>query len=518
MQAESLLHYHLIEKLGEGGMGVVWRAHDTRLERDVALKILPPDPAGDPVRKQRFAREARSASALSHPNIITVFEINEDRGVPFIAMEYVRGHTLAHILRSGALSVERAVPYALEIAAALDHAHKAGIVHRDLKPGNVMITPEDRVKVLDFGLAKHYRASESTLAAEATVTVQLTEAGTTMGTVAYMSPEQSVGDPVDHRSDIFSFGAVFYQMLTGALPFQATTQAGLLRAIHLEEPRPVADLRPGAPPLCDKIIAKAMEKKPEDRYQSMAELVRDLRQVLPGLPTTGELRFAETHDTATVAVPVRPAPRRRPWLWPAVAILAVSVAGFGAYLYRSRNAPPPASKDAPLTGTPQELYAEALRLLDRYDQPGNVDSATRRLEAVLQKEPSNAGAHAALARAYYHRNGLSPDPQWLRLATESAKRAVELNGDLAAGHLATAIAANETGKREQALAAIARALDLDPANSIAHMWAGHIHLAMGKKPEALAAYQKAVALAPGDWPGLMALGVYHYRLGNYEQA
>src|SRR5262245_9009689 len=260
MQGKRLRQYVIAQKLGEGGMGVVWKAHDTMLVRDVALKILPAEGAASEVRRERFFREARAASALNHPNIITVYEINSVDDVDYIAMELVEGETLSARLARGAMSIGEALDVARQMAEALARAHKAGIVHRDLKPGNVMINHDGLVKVLDFGLAKvgaHRKEDEQT---SDETRLALTRVGTAIGTLGYMSPEQAIGDPVDARSDVFSFGVVLYLMLTRAMPFEGDTNTDLLRALHFGEPKDLASLRPEVPAWLVLVVSKALAK------------------------------------------------------------------------------------------------------------------------------------------------------------------------------------------------------------------------------------------------------------------
>ena len=299
MVGEILLHYRITERLGAGGMGVVWKAIDTHLGREVALKLLPPEDTRDPVSVSRFLREARSASALNHPNIITIYEANTAGNIPFIAMEYVRGAALNELLRDGPLGVTRTIEIALEICAALQHAHDHGIVHRDLKPGNIMLTTAGAVKVLDFGLAKRTPQAAAT-GADATVTAPLTVAGVTVGTLAYMSPEQAMGEDVDARGDLFSLGVVLYEMLSNARPFDGSSKVGAVRRILNAEPTPLRDIVPGIPAALEGIVLRCLEKEPSDRYASAAEAASDLRQVLSAVTQ------AEAASTATMAVvPVR---------------------------------------------------------------------------------------------------------------------------------------------------------------------------------------------------------------------
>jgi eukaryotic-like serine/threonine-protein kinase len=269
MIGQSLLHYKIVEKLGEGGMGVVYKARDTHLDRDIALKLLP---TSDPDRKSRFVREAKAASALNHPGIIMIYDASSAEGTDFIAMEYVPAVTLAHRIRSG-LELADALGYAIAIADALSRAHGAGIIHRDLKPANVMISLEGHVKVVDFGLAK---LTEVPAAASQEKTETVTELGLVVGTVAYMSPEQAQGRQVDSRSDIFSFGAVLYEMITHQRPFQGGTTLETLSAILREEPHPMPS---ATPPDLANVVRLCLKKDPQRRFQHMA----DIKVALPEL-------------------------------------------------------------------------------------------------------------------------------------------------------------------------------------------------------------------------------------------
>jgi serine/threonine protein kinase len=222
-------HYEVLEQLGAGGMGVVYLARDSRLNRKVALKLLPPELSATPEARQRFTREAQSASALNSPNIVTIYEIGSDEETDFIAMEYIQGETLAEVMRRGTADPETSLAYALQIASALAAAHRVGIVHRDIKPGNVMVTQDGLIKVLDFGLAKAAARDDEEQPQAVTATTPLTQMGVAVGTLRYMSPEQALGENVDARSDVFSFGIVLYEMFTGQAPFAEATPAGTFR-------------------------------------------------------------------------------------------------------------------------------------------------------------------------------------------------------------------------------------------------------------------------------------------------
>lgn len=316
---ETLAHYRVEAKLGEGGMGAVYKAFDTRLHRSVALKVLPAGHLADPESKQRLVREARAASALNHPNIVTVHDIASDRGIDFIAMEYVDGQSLDRLIRGKALPRKSALDYAVQIAGALAKAHSAGIVHRDLKPANVVVTGDGRVKLLDFGLAKRVHL------AEGETTTQTVE-GAIVGTPGYMSPEQVEGKGADERSDIFAFGAMLYEMLSGRRAFAGDSIISILGAVLRAEPPPLA----GVPPELSRLVTRCLRKDPTRRFQTMADLKVTLEEL------------KEDSDPGKLA-PGAPAPAKwRRWLWAAgFATIAALLVSAAVLLWRLREASPP---------------------------------------------------------------------------------------------------------------------------------------------------------------------------------
>jgi tetratricopeptide (TPR) repeat protein/predicted Ser/Thr protein kinase len=316
MIGKTVSHYRILEKLGEGGMGVVYKAEDTQLQRLVALKFLPPHVSSDSEEKARFVHEARSASALNHPNVTTIYGIEESAEGLFIAMECVEGKTLKQIVKEGPLPIKKVLDIAIQACEGLALAHEKGVVHRDIKSENIMVTARGQVKIMDFGLAKLKGASK------------LTRTGTTVGTIGYMSPEQASGEDVDQRSDIFSFGVVLYEMLTGRLPFEGENQAAIVNAIINEEPQPVARFASQVSAKLEDAVAKALAKERDERYQHIDDLLADLRRERKTLEYARTARISGVADAARAGrAPQSESGRRtRPWLGKRVLRIAIPVA------------------------------------------------------------------------------------------------------------------------------------------------------------------------------------------------
>jgi serine/threonine protein kinase len=361
MVGKKILHYQLIDKIGAGGMGEIYKGQDSRLNRLVAVKILSPGVATDPERKRRFFQEAQAASALNHPNIITLYDIVSEGDVQCLVMEYISGKTLRDLTPAGGLDPAQALQYAAQIASALTAAHAAGIIHRDLKPSNIMVTTSGLVKVLDFGLAKWVDAGMSGHTGDqSTMDTALTREGSIIGTVSYMSPEQAEGKRVDVRSDIFSFGSVMYEMLTGRRAFEGRSGISTLSSILRDDVKPIYQASPDVPPLLEQIVLRCLPKEPSARWQSMKEIEGALLTLQRQLDPEGH--FASP-------VPIAPSSPVQPSAFQAAASAPGAIASVSTEAETSFEIAQPLEKAQPPERAPMPSVAVPVNGPTKTDRP-----------------------------------------------------------------------------------------------------------------------------------------------------
>lgn len=567
MIGEKLLHYEILDRLGEGGMGVVYKARDPRLQRTVALKVLPADRSSDPVRRARLLREARAAAALSHPHIVTVHDIASEGGVDFIVMEHVGGRPLGKLIPERGLPVAEALRIGIQVADALAAAHAAGVVHRDMKPSNVVIAADGRAKVLDFGLATV--ASE----AERGAAERLTQDGAVVGTITYMSPEQSVGQPADARSDMFSFGLVLYEMLAGASPFKSRSTAEHFHMLNYSTPAPVRALRPAVPEALERLLARILERRPEDRPSDMREVERELRRLAAETaaqpiedvaaidPEGVTLERAAPGPSATATRPAAPTHPPAPGTERAsIAVLpfaslsadpddAFTAAGIASEIIVALGGVPDLRVASELASfrfrdKEVELGEIAKTLRTRYLLTGSLRRSGDRIRVLAKLDDAEAGAQI-WSKAYDRRLA-----DLFAVQEEIAQAIVGATG----GEIIRADAArlnrsspeqldawgllhrayhfwNHAFSREgleEALAQARRAVELDPAYAAAHAFLALyltqrvIHLLTPRveeeRQEALRAAEKAVELAPRDPKALENAGLVFYHSSLHERS
>ena len=417
MASQQVAHYRIIEKLGTGGMGEVYLAQDLKLERKVAIKLLPAKSIDDALARKRLLREAKAAATLDHPNICAIHEVREDGDCPYIVMQYIEGQTLAHKLLESALKPEEVIDIGVQVAEALAEAHAHGVVHRDIKPQNIIITPRGQVKVLDFGLARLAAASEQSNDPDAKTETQLTEEGYIVGTVAYMSPEQLKGQPIDTRSDLFSLGVTLYECATGTPPFRGSSKIEISSKVLQVDPRKPTHVNPGIPPMLESIILKAMAKDADARYQSAEEMLEDLRRLRTSLSGATELLPSVTRrrSSSTVADAAVEALRsRRVQIILALIVVAIIGAFIGLRLWRTSPYQP--------NEAAKRWYDEGVDAM----RAGTYLQARKKLERSISLDDAYAPAHARLAEAYLETNDTeNAQGELLRAGQIGSRRALD---------------------------------------------------------------------------------------------
>ena len=493
MVGRTLAHYRIEERIGAGGMGVVYRARDTQLERSVALKVVGEGAQFGENARARLLREARTASALNHPNICTIYDAGVSDGETYIAMELVEGRPLSNLVPGDGLPVETALRYAVQIADALAHAQDRGVVHRDLKGSNVIITPEGRPKVLDFGLAKRVieGSEEATRSQE-----PLTEAGAVVGTLSYMAPEVLRGEPADARSDLWALGVVLYHAVTGTLPFRGPTAFAISSAI-VRDPAPPL---PGhVPPGLAAVIQRLLAKQPGERYQRAGEARAALETIQPGVAVSG-------------AVPVVAGSRRR-WLWAAASVVVMAaLVWVGVQQWRKPRAAPaigPRLSDGNRPSTSREAneYYEKSLL---FGGAGTSDApqARRMIEQALALDPKFAAARAE--HAFFHvlliLVGQSNDPNLLYKAEEEVRRALQDDPGCGRAHSVLALVYLLQGRKELIPGEIDKALKANPDDVTAHSWLLLYHHMNGDYAQAIQVAKQSITRWPLYWPAHLNLG------------
>jgi eukaryotic-like serine/threonine-protein kinase len=510
----TISHYRVTEKLGSGGMGDVYAARDLLLGRTVAIKVLQSQPDGDGFRRQRFLQEARAASALNHPSIVTIYDVVQENDVDYIVMELVEGETLSQRIGHAELSLDDSLDLMQKICAGLALAHARGIVHRDLKPGNIMIPSTGGVKILDFGLAKFAGAMMS--GEEAGPTAQRTRPGELLGTLEYMSPEQILGGAVDARSDIFSLGTILFEMVTGRRPFHSDSVAATLHDIAYRDPPDPKSLQDDVPEAISALITRMLAKRPEERFDDAGALgialdeARQGRVAPPPFARIKRERFTWSKRTTALAIGIV-----------ATVILGVVIVTMKPFEDRPGGDQLPivaASATEPLPITAQDHTARSNRLLDAYWRDGYIDQAIAGYQRAIALDANSAAAHAGLALAYWRKYRETEDAAWLDLALKNGQRSVEIEPQLAAAQTSLGLAEIEKGEMESATERFETTLKLDPENVAAIRGLGVIALKAGNSEEAERRYKQAIALQPADQHLYGDLGVLYYIGARYDEA
>ncbi len=526
MIGQTISHYRIIEKLGRGGMGEVYLAEDKRLGRKVAIKFLPAEVATDERARQRLLREAKTAATLDHPNICSIYEVGEEDGHSFIVLQYIEGETLAARLKRQVPDLREALAIAAQVADALSEAHARGVIHRDIKPDNIMLATRGQVKVLDFGLAKTLR-DPGILEGDAQTGSMLSIPGMVMGTVPYMSPEQVRGEELDCRSDIFSFGTVLYELLSGRRPFEAKSSAEVISAILTTEPPPISRSSLGH---CgsgeEQLIRKCLEKDAALRYQTIGDLIPDLQQIRREYETGQVTPRSGTTTVKPKAITDDKGGRFRvSRLGLVLTSLALVLAAAGVWFFSFRSLKrTPAATVMSSNPVAYDAYMRG-KVNVGSENPDNNNAAIKLFEQSVAADPNFAAAYAELARAYTIKarySGTAAEKQKLYEDAEvDVEKALAIDPNLAEGHFARGLILWTPYKRfphEQAIQSYRRAIELNPNFDEAHHQLGFIYLHIGLLDKAQQEIEKALAINPGNTLARYRLGVINMCRARYEEA
>ncbi len=506
-------------------MGEVYLAEDKQLSRKVAIKFLPAEVATDGLARERLLREAKTAATLDHPNICAIYEVGQDNGHSFIVLQYIKGETLAASLRRRLPDLRDALAIAGQIADALNEAHARGIIHRDIKPENVMLTTRGQVKVLDFCLAKVLLDPGIVDVEKATM---LSIPGMLMGTAPYMSPEQVRGEELDRRSDIFSFGTMLYEMLSGRRPFEAKSTAEIISATLPTEPPPISHSDPGHMSAdAERLVRKCLEKNAALRYQAMADLILDLEEIRHKYRGENEhVRPTAASTTQQPAAIAGPEGKWNRYLRLAMVLTGLALmVGAGVYVWSFRTRPPiRASSAISANSAAYDAYMRG-KVNVSSENPGNNDAAIKLFEQAVAADPNFAAAYAELARGYgIKARYFAPVAEKTKLnedAEVAVEKALAIDPNLAEGYFARGTILWTPYKRfphEQAIQSYRRAIELNPNLDEAHHQLGLVYLHIGLLDKAWDEVQKALAINPGNTLARYRLGVIDMCRAQYQQA
>jgi serine/threonine protein kinase/Flp pilus assembly protein TadD len=526
MIGETISHYRIVEKLGRGGMGEVYLAEDKQLGRKVAIKFLPAEVATNENARQRLLREAQTAATLDHPNICAIYEVGQEGGYSFIVLQYIEGETLAARIKRQLPDLREGLAIASQVADALNEAHARGIIHRDIKPENIMLTSRGQVKVLDFGLAKTVR-DPGLVEPDAETGTLLSMPGMMIGTLPYMSPEQVRGEDLDCRSDIFSFGIVLYEMLSGRRPFEAKSTAEVISAILTREPPPISRSSLGHSGSAEeRLIRKCLEKDPAQRYQTMGDLISDLAQI------------RREYESGQVSLPADSSPlrpkvtiangglRRLRILKPALILTALALLVVAAVYLSPVRGPKSTTASGVKSANPAAYDAYMRGKVNvSSENPENNAAAIKLFQEAIAADPSFAAAYAELARAYSIKARLfAPGVDKKKLNEEAevdVDKALALDPNLPEGYFARGLILWTPYKRfphEQAVYAYKRAIELNPNFDEAHHQLGYVYLHIGLLDQGQRELETALAINPGNTLARFRLGQIEMCRAKYEEA